>query len=230
MAQITVDTSGLDVTARRINLLTEQQLTTAIALALRDGAAAGRDHLKAELAKPSGGPIEGGATRWTIGGTYASRFVQPQALEAEVGFASTQPHAAGRYLTPLLTGTRARTKGLDLKLADRYGLVFSPLPVLGRTPQGNISRAGLRLLYGPSVHVTPLRGGVAYGVWDRLSSRVGRTDTYENRRRLLGVLKPPSSRRRTLDLRALVEPTVSREFALAVERRLAASLARVGLA
>jgi hypothetical protein len=66
-------------------------------------------------------------------------------------------------------------------------------------------------------------------VWDRLSSRVGRTDTYDTHRRLLGVLKPPSPRRRTLDLRAIVAPTVQREFALAVERRLAASLARVGL-
>lgn len=225
--QITVDTSGL--TATRASLLTDRQIRTTAALALKDAAAAGRDHLKQQLAKPSGGPIEGGATRWTIGGTYASRFVQASDLSSEVGFASTQPHAAGRYLTPLLTGTRPRTKGLDLLVGSSRGRELLPSRSLGRTPQGNLTRAAVRTVATADRFTRPIRGGSLIGVFERMDQRIGRTDTYERSVRLLGVIAPARPRRRTLDLRALVEPTVSREFTAAVERRLAASLARAGL-
>lgn len=225
--QITVDTSGL--TSARARLLTDQQIRTAAALALRDAAAAGRDHLKGELAKPAGGPIEGGATRWTLGGTYASRFVQASDLSAEVGFASTQPHAAGRYLMPLLTGTRPRTKGLDLLVGSSRGRELLPSRSLARTPQGNLTRSAVRTVAQSWDRFTrPIRGGSLIGVFTR-DDFLGRTSTVNREARLLGVIAPARPRRRTLDLPALVGPTVSREFALAVERRLAASLARVGL-
>lgn len=225
--RITVDTSGLD--RARAWLLTDRQIRTTAALALKDAATAGRDHLKQELAKPSGGPIEGGATRWTLGGTYASRFVQASDLSAEVGFASTQPHAAGRYLTPLLTGTRPRTKGLDLLVGSTRGREFLPVRALGRTPQGNLPRAAVRTVAESWDRFTrPIRGGSLIGVFRR-EDWLGRTNTRERGVRLLGVIAPARPRRRSLDLQALVEPTVSREFALAVERRLAQSLARAGL-
>lgn len=222
--RLTVNTSELSGLSARLGLLTGPQLRTAAALALRDAAAAGRDHLKEELAKPSGGPIEGGATRWTIGGTYASRFVQPQALEAEVGFASTQPRAAGRYLRPLLTGSRAVTKGIDLKLGGGRGRVFIPARSLGRTPQGNVPRATLSRVVQSEPFLLPLRGGVAMGLYVRTRRGKGSWLT------LLGVLSPSRPRRQTLDLERMLAPVVQEQFRSEVATQLQVTLRRAGLA
>ena len=227
MAQITVDTSGLDVTARQLALLTGQQLATATALALKATATATRDHLRQELAKPSGGPIEGGATRWTIGGTYASRYIQPSDLQAEVGFASTQPRAAGRYLGPLLTGSRPVTKGIDLKLGGGRGRVFIPARSLGRTPQGNVPRATLSRVVQSEPFLLPLRGGVAMGLYVRSGRGQGRNRT--SWLTLLGVLSPSRPRRQTLDLERMLAPVVQSEFRAAMAGQLQETLRRAGL-
>jgi hypothetical protein len=229
---IRVDVTAIQSLTTRIDLLTDRQLRMTTALALQQTTLVARDHLRQELAKPSGGPIEGGATRWTIGGTYAQRFVNPADLTSEVGFASAQPHAAGRYLAPLIRGERPVVKGLDLKISGgRRDLVFIPARSLARTPQGNLTRSAVRTVADGTPFVVPLRrsGGAVLGVFVRGEARIGRTDTYEPTLRLLGVLKTGRPRRQTLDLQRMLQPVVSAEFSVAMGRALAETLRRAGL-
>ena len=227
---IRVDATGLTGLSQRLQLLTGDQINRDVARALRATGVAARDHLKAELQKPAGGPIEGGATRWTLGGTYAQRLVDPGRLETEVGFASTQPRAAGRYLRPLLTGTPPVIKGIDLKLAEGQRLSYLPGRDIPRTPQGNVSRAtlGSAVLKGQPF-LRPLRGGSGFGVYARVESRLGRTDTYESRLRLLGVLIRGRPRRQTLDLERMLAPVAQAEFQKEFAAQIARTLRKVGL-
>ena len=227
---IHVDATGLTGLSQRLQLLTGDQVNRDVARALRATGVAARDYLKAELQKPSGGPIEGGATRWTLGGTYAQRLVDPGRLETEVGFASTQPRAAGRYLRPLLTGTQPVVKGIDLKLAEGRRLSYLPARDIPRTPQGNVSRATLAsaVLKGQPF-LRPLRGGSGFGVYARVESRLGRTKTYESRLRLLGVLVQGRPRAQTLDLERMLAPVAQAEFQRQFAAQIAMTLRKVGL-
>jgi hypothetical protein len=227
---IQVDTTGIQGLSQRLQLLTGDQVNRDVARALRLTGVATRDHLRQELQKPTGGPIQGGATRWTLGGTYAQRLVDPGRLETEVGFASTQPRAAGRYLRPLLTGSQPVVKGIDLKLAEGKRLSYLPALNLPRTPQGNVSRAtlGSAVLRG-NPFLRPLRGGSGFGIYARVESRLGRTDTYESRLRLLGVLVRGRPRRQTLDLERMLSPVAQAEFQRQFAEQIARTLQKVGL-
>jgi hypothetical protein len=227
---IRVDTSGIQGLAQRLQLLTGDQINRDVARALRLTGVAARDHLRQELAKPTGGPIQGGATRWTLGGTYAQRLVDPGRLETEVGFASTQPRAAGRYLRPLLTGTQPVIKGIDLRLAEGQRLSYLPARDLPRTPQGNVSRAtlGSAVIKGQPF-LRPLRGGSGFGVYARVESRLGRTDTYESRLRFLGALVRGRPRAQTLDLQRMLAPVAQAEFQRQFAAQIATTLRKAGL-
>jgi hypothetical protein len=67
--KLTIDTKAID----RFALLTEKNIRYATGRAMAATVRAAEKQLKQDLAKSSGGPIEGGATRWTIGGTYNRR-------------------------------------------------------------------------------------------------------------------------------------------------------------
>lgn len=229
--QLTDDLTGI---GRRIALLSEARIRQDIAQALQLSVTAGRDQLRSDLDNPAG-PIEGGATQWTIGGTYASRFVRPQDLTASVGFASDQPRAAGRYLRPLMRGTGPVTKGVDLRLAKgRRGLAFIPSRNLPHTKQGNISQATLRSqVIKPAsgnavLFVNRLRGTSIEGLFLRSESRIARTSTYESRLHFLGVLKPGRARRRTIDLQAMLTPSITQSFNREVIAQLQTSLGKIG--
>ena len=147
-----------------------------------------------------------------------------------MGFASTQPRAAGRYLRPLLTGSAPVVKGIDLKLAEGKRLSYLPARDLPRTPQGNVSRAtlGSAVLKGQPFLRT-LRGGSGFGVYARVESRLGRTDTYESRLRLLGVLVRGRPRAQTLDLQRMLEPVAQGEFHRQFAEQIAKTLRKAGL-
>lgn len=230
MLNITL-TSDLAKISNRVALLNEQQIRKTVAIALSKTVTAARDHLRDELVKTSGGPIEGGATRWTVGGAVASRYVNAAKLTAEVGFASDAPRAAGRYLRPLLQGSRPVIKGIDLRLSGgRRGLSFVPSPGLRRTPQGNLSRStiGSQLLNSPGVFTRPIKGTTTLGLFQRSESRIGRTDTYESNLRFLGVLKPGKARRRTIDLPTMLVPTIQQDFDKHIRSELAVTLRKAG--
>jgi hypothetical protein len=236
---IRVDATGLTGLSQRLQLLTGDQVNRDVARALRATGVAARDYLKAELQKPSGGPIEGGATRWTLGGTYAQRLVDPGRLETEVGFASTQPRAAGRYLRPLLTGTPPVIKGIDLKLAAGQRLSYLPGPDIPRTPQGNVSRAtlGSKVLKGFRFKAELKTGAI--GLFVRLpgASSGGQRSLSlqpgEPRRdpavRLVGIIARGRPRRQTLDLERMLAPVAQAEFQRQFAEQIARTLRKVGL-
>lgn len=224
MLNLTIESGDLSHVAAQLALLTEQRIRQDAALALKAAVTTARDQLRSDLSDPAG-PIEGGATRWTIGGTYASRFVSPQDLTASVGFASDQPHAAGRYLRPLIRGATPITKAVDIRLAGgARGLAFHPSRNLPRTAQGNISRATFGRVLTASTFTRPLRTG-AIGVFQRATSKRNAGEV-----RFLGVLKPGRQRRRTIDLEQLLLPTIARSFQQTMLTELQRSLAKTGFA
>lgn len=116
--------------------------------------------LKKDLASTSG-PIEGGATRWTIGGTYTQR-PSPTNLVAEVGLRSDAPRAAGRYISVLTKGGKPKRKGVDLKAAGIVGgtaLTIVPTPSQRLDSKGNVSRAAFSKALGSASYI---RGGRQY--------------------------------------------------------------------
>lgn len=154
----------LSIDTRAINqfaLLTEKNLRFATGRAMAATVRSAEQTLKKDLAKTSGGPIEGGATRWTIGGTYAKR-PSPANLVAEVGLRSDQSRAAGRYISVLAKGGRPRTKGVDLKASGLVGgsdLTIVPTPGQRKDAKGNVTRAAfVKALSSASV----IRNGKQY--------------------------------------------------------------------
>lgn len=231
-ASITL-TSDLSTLSQRVLLLNEQQLRRTVAFALKRTAGATHEFLKQRIADPSG-PIQGGATRWTLGGTTAAKFVKPADLTAYVGFRSDTPRAAGRYLRPIMRGTPPVTKAIDLKLSQgRSGLRFTPSRALPRTQQGNISRStiGSQILGGgaPGLFTRPLKGSSTLGVFRRVETRIGRTSTYESGIRFLGVLSSGRPRRQTLDLPDLLWPTIQQQFNRHLASELQVTLRKAGV-
>jgi hypothetical protein len=216
---IRVDTSGIQGLAQRLQLLTGDQINRDVARALRLTGVAARDHLRQELAKPTGGPIEGGATRWTLGGTYAQRLVDPGRLETEVGFASTQPRAAGRYLRPLLTGTPPVIKGIDLKLAEGDRLSYVPARRIRRTAQGNVTYGSLGKIRESDRFLRPMPSGAGFLIYERRESRL----------RFLGALARGRPRAQTLDLQRMLAPVAQAEFQRQFAAQIAKTLRKVGL-
>ena len=136
---LSIDTKAINQFA----LLTEKNIRYATGRAMAATVRSAEQALKRDLAKSSGGPIQGGATRWTIGGTY-NRRPNPSNLVAEVGLRSDQSRAAGRYISVLTKGGQPRTKGVDLKasgLVAGSGLTIVPTPGQRKDAKGNVSRA-----------------------------------------------------------------------------------------
>jgi hypothetical protein len=135
---LAIDTKAID----RLALLTEKNIRYATGRAMAATVRAAEQTLKQDLAKTSGGPIEGGATRWTIGGTYTRR-PSPTNLVAEVGLKSGQPHAAGGYISVLTSGGQPRTKGADLAASALAGrrVTMVPTSAQRKDSKGNVSKA-----------------------------------------------------------------------------------------
>jgi len=135
---LAIDTKAID----RFGLLTEKNIRYATGRAMAATVRAAEQSLKQDLAKTSGGPIDGGATRWTIGGTYTRR-PSPTNLVAEVGLKSGQPHAAGGYISVLTSGGSPRTKGADLAASELAGrrVTMVPTPAQRKDSKGNVSKA-----------------------------------------------------------------------------------------
>jgi hypothetical protein len=136
--KLTMDTKGIE----RFALLTEKNLRYAASNALRETVLSAKDALRDDLAKANGGPINDGATRWTIGGTYAKR-PSISSLVAEVGLRSDTPRAAGRYISVLTKGTEPKDKGADLFISAVVGHDVTMVPTRNqrKDAKGNVSRA-----------------------------------------------------------------------------------------
>lgn len=233
-----IDSRGLD----RFVLLTEKNIRYAAGLAMKNTVVEARKALQADLRKPSGGPIIGGATPWTVGAAYA-RFPRPDDLTAEVGLRADQPRAAGRYISVLTKGGRPRTKGADIYASAivggrRYTLV--PTPGQRRDARGNVSRANFsRALENPDVRaagqaagrpqgngrffVVPLKKGQGrLGLFERTGrGRRNATPRF--------TLEPtPKPRASTYDLKGDLNRSVQRYWPGEIREQLQAELRRAG--
>ena len=223
-------TTDIDKATRSLLLLTDRQLRFAVATAMNSAVEVTRTELRESMARTSGGPIDRGATRWTLGAVYQRR-AREASLQAEAGIRQDTPRAAGRYLIPQIAGTEPRRKAVDLKaagLAKMPGIVVTPTRNVRLTAQGNVSRATFNRVLsswgqpGSRYFIAPIRkGSQTRAIFERLGRR--------NRDILpLFILDQPERRRSTFDLGGQLEGSVRRTFEPALRESIAAELRRAG--
>ena len=242
---LTMDTRGLD----RFALLTEKNIRFAAGYAMAATVRAVEKELKADLGKKSGGPIEGGATRWTIGGSYV-RLPSPSNLVAEVGLRADRPRAAGRYISVLSAGGKPRTKGVDLKaagLAGGSGLTIVPTPAQRKDARGNVTRAAFtKALSSASVirngkqynrgagrfFIIPIKGPAGrMGIFERTGKPGrGRYGSFKGATMRFTLEPTPKPRASTYDLTGDLQRSTQGVWPEEIRRRLVAELARAGFA
>jgi hypothetical protein len=240
---LTIDTKAID----RFALLTEKNIRFATGRAMAATVKATEQTLKQDLAKTSGGPIEGGATRWTIGGTY-NRRPSPSNLVAEVGLRSDQPRAAGRYISVLTKGGRPRRKGVDLKaagIAGSQGLTIVPTPGQRLDSKGNVSRAAFnKALANAAVirdgkqhnrgagrfFIIPIKGAPGrMGIFERTGKPGrGRYGSFQGTTMRFTLEPNPKPRASTYDLRGDLQRSTQRVWPGEIRTQLMAELKRAG--
>jgi hypothetical protein len=246
MVEIKLDILNLDRTIKGLELLTEKNLRFATGRAMAATVRSAEQTLKKDLASTSG-PIEGGATRWTIGGTYTQRPT-PTNLNAEVGLRSDRPRAAGRYISVLTKGGRPRTKGVDLKaagMAGGSGLTIVPTPSQRKDSKGNVSRAAFnRALSQASVirngkqynrgagrfFIIPIKGPAGrMGIFERTGKPGrGRYGSFQGTTMRFTLEPQPKVRSSTYDLKGDLQRSTARVWPGEIRQQLLAELARAG--
>ena len=240
---LTIDTKAID----RFALLTEKNIRFATGRAMAATVRATEQTLKQDLAKTSGGPIEGGATRWTIGGTF-NRRPSPSNLVAEVGLRSDQPRAAGRYISVLTRGGAPRRKGVDLKaaaIAGSQGLTIVPTPGQRLDAKGNVSRAAFnKALANAAVirdgkqhnrgagrfFIIPIKGAPGrMGIFERTGKPGrGRYGSFQGTTMRFTLEPNPKPRASTYDLRGDLQRSTQRVWPGEIRTQLMAELKRAG--
>lgn len=239
---LTIDRRGID----RFALLTEKNLRYAASNALRETVLSAKDALKDDLAKTSGGPIEGGATRWTIGSAYAKR---PSAsiLVAEVGLRSDAPRAAGRYISVLTKGGEPKNKGVDIFISAVVGHDVTMVPTRNQRVdgKGNVTRAaytkaltgwasmaGSRKLVNRAnrMFIVPIRGPKGrMGIFERNSKPGrGRYGSFDGTALKFTLEPNPKPRASTYDLTGNLQRSAQRVWPGLIRAGLMAELARAG--
>lgn len=230
--------TNLSTAAARIAGFSEKSIRFAAARSLTASVQKAQADMKKAISSPNG-PIEGGASRWTVG-ALRSQWAKPTNLIAEVGFASDQPRAAGRYLQPLIRGGQPIPKAVDRRVAaasggtsirgallptrgtklDRRGNV--PFGTLGKELQGLGEK-------GSGLFIRPLKRRGGFGLFLRSEGFIGRTSTIERRAQLLFKLDPtPKPRRQTFPLHQLLRKSVDEFFPGHYRASIEAELRRAG--
>jgi hypothetical protein len=240
---LTIDTKAID----RFALLTEKNLRFATGRAMAATVRATSDRLKADLEKTSGGPIEGGATRWTVGGRYV-RLPSPNNLVAEVGLRSDKSRAAGRYISVLTRGTTPWQKAADTRasaLVNREGLTIVPTPGQRLDAKGNVTLAaykkalngwssmrGSRALVNRTnrMFIRPIKGPEGrMGIFERTSKPGrGRYGSWEGTTMRFTLEPNPKPRRSTYDLTGHLQRSAQAVWPGEIQKWLRAELAQAG--
>ena len=240
---LSIDTKAINQFA----LLTEKNLRYATGRAMAATVRAVEKELKADLDKKSGGPIKGGATAWTKGGTYTLR-PSPTNLVAEVGLRSDNPRAAGRYISVLTKGGEPRTKGVDLKasgIAGGSGLTIVPTPGQRKDAKGNVSRAAfVKALSSASVirdgkqynrgagrfFIIPIKGAAGrMGIFERTGKPGrGRYGSFKGTTMRFTLEPTPKPRSSTYDLTGDLQRSTGKVWPGLIRARLEAELMRAG--
>ena len=239
---LTIDRKGID----RFALLTEKNIRFAAGRAMAATVRSAEQTLKQDLAKTAGGPIEGGASRWTIGGTY-NRRPSPSNLVAEVGLRSDKPRAAGRYISVLAKGGRPVTKGADLAASALAGrrVAMVPTSAQRKDSKGNVSRAAFyKALTGWSsmlnsgavvnrsnrMFLRPIKGAEGrMGIFERTSKPgEGRYGSWQGTTMRFTLEPQPKQRRSTYDLTGDLQRSTQRVWPGEIRTQLMAELRRAG--
>ena len=239
MLQIKLDTSDLNRVTDQLHLLTERQLQFAVSGALNATIKATTNALRSDLSRTSGGPIQGGATRWTLGAIYQRR-ANTSRLEVETGIRQDTPRAAGRYLLPMIRGGMPRIKGIDLKVAGDRGL--AP-PALRNEAKGHVIRPAAGTRVNAQGNITRGRFIATVGRIGQPGSRIfiapakKKSETlavFQRMTRGDRAIKPlffiskPSRRRSTFNLTGDLRQSVDRVFPGEIRTAILAELARAG--
>lgn len=240
---VEIDTAAIN----GLSLLTDKNLRYAAGRAIATTVRAAEKTLKADLAKASGGPIQGGATRWTVGGTY-TRLPSPSNLSAEVGLRSDGPRAAGRYISVLTKGGRPRTKGVDMKasgIVGRTGLTIVPTPAQRKDARGNVTRSAFAKALSQASYISkgrqynrgsgrffiiPIKGAPGRkGIFER-TGKPGRGRYGSLRGVTMRFTLEPNPKRRgsTYDLRGDLQRSTARVWPGEIRQQLLAELTRAG--
>jgi hypothetical protein len=241
---LTIDTKAID----RFALLTEKNLRFATGRAMAATVRATEQTLKQDLAKTSGGPIEGGATRWTLGGVYTRR-PSPNRLEAEVGLRSDQSRAAGRYISVLTRGGAPRRKAVDTRaggLVNNTGLTIVPTRRQRVDAKGNVTLAAYTKALasasyirdgrqfnrnaGSRFFIIPIKGTPGrMGVFERTSKPgKGRYGSWEGTQMRFTLEPNPKPRRSTYDLTGDLQRSAQVVWPGEIQKWLRAELAQAG--
>lgn len=239
---LTIDTKAID----RFALLTEKNIRYATGRAMAATVRAAEKDLKQDLEKTSGGPIDRGATRWTVGGRYV-RLPSPSNLVAEVGLRSDQPRAAGRYISTIIRGGAPRTKGADLAASNLAGrrVTMVPTPSQRLDSKGNVSRAafqkaltgwasmrGSRTMVNRAnrMFIIPIKGAEGrMGIFERTGKPGrGRYGEWVGTRMKFTLEPEPKQRRSTYDLLGDLQRSAQRVWPGEIQKWLREELARAG--
>lgn len=240
---LSIDTKAINQFA----FLTDKNIRYATGRAMAATVRSAEQALKKDLAKTSGGPVEGGATRWTIGGTYAKR-PSPANLVAEVGLRSDTSRAAGRYISVLTKGGKPRTKGVDLKasgIAGGSGLTIVPTPAQRKDAKGNVTRtAFVKALSSASVirngkqynrgtgrfFIIPIKGAAGrMGVFERTGKPGrGRYGSFKGTTMRFTLEPQPKARSSTYDLTGDLQRSTGKVWPGLIRAQLESELRRAG--
>jgi hypothetical protein len=232
-------TADLDQLGPRLGLLTGRQIQFAAARSMTATVQHAAEELKQSMARTTGGPIQGGATRWTLG-AVRSKWARPDNLVAEVGFLTGQPRAAGRYLQPLIRGGDPKTKGVDVRTAAEArapGTTVVPSRAMRRDARGNVTRASMARILGEAAKApTPggryfiarmQKNGGEVGVFAR-TARATKGRPWSGTTRLFTLDKDPRQRRATWKPQAELFKSAEEFFPGHYRASLLAELRRAG--
>jgi len=239
---LAIDTKALD----RFGLLTEKNIRYAAGRAMAATVKNAEKRLRADLAKTSGGPIKGGATRWTIGGAYHVN-PKPTNLVAEVGLRSDRPRAAGRYVSTLIDGGNPRTKGADLAASALAGRRVTMVPTSAQRldSKGNVSKTafakaltgwasmsktGTLVNRANRMFLIPIKGEEGrMGIFERTGKAGrGRYGSFKGTTMRFTLEPKPKPRASTYDLRGDLRRSVAQVWPGEIKEQLMAELKRAG--
>ena len=228
-------TDDIQVAVSKLGRLTEQNIRFVVAKALTDAGKAAQQHLKADMPRYIDRP-----NRWTQGSTYI-QFAKASDLTMEVGIRTTDNRgrtAAGRYLMPIIAGTKPVMKGADLSASKIAGVRGVLIPADGGPVRldryGNVSLSNYaRVLAaartpGSGVYIGPVkRGSTTMAVYQRSEGFIGRTSTLERSTRRLFTIEPsPKARAARFPVTQLLEASFRQAFPALLRSGLEAELAR----
>lgn len=234
--QLNLDTSALARLDSRVRLLTDTNLRYAIAKALTESAKAAQQQLRQQTPRYISDP-----TRWTLNGTYV-RFARADTLTAEVGFkadAQGRGNPAGRYLNPLVQGTKPQLKAADLaatKIArETPGAVLIPAKGSGLiNSAGNVPLSKYATILsgarqgGGQYYIAPVKPGSSVkAIFERKEGFIPRTSTLERTTRRLFTIDPnPKTRRQQFPVQQILRQGFEQAWTTEARASVQAELVR----